>query len=568
MSTKEIKLIIENLSEVSKNKIIEKFELIPHIISIKWIDNDTGLMIKYNSDMVSSEDLRKMVQQENCLCQLSKHDQKMMQDHNPDKRKIHENFKELQEKITVDSISCCDSSNRMTSMTKNVPDERKFSEYHDEHQMHKIEKQIEHKHEMEKTSESGPAHDMHHQTSSRWQRFKMNMGMTMDMDHGSGDMSMLKIMENSMKFRFIFSLLLTIPVILYSALGREVLNIHLPIPFDIDLGILQFLLATPIVLYGGWMFFYGAYNSLSKKKLDMSVLIAVGIGVAYVFSILLYLLDPTEEPFYEASAMLVTFVLFGHWMEMRARRGTSDSMRALFELVPPQARLWSNGKEQLISTSEVEIKDMLVIKPGDKVPVDGIVVEGITSIDESLVTGESIPVQKNVNDNVIGGSINVSGTIKIKTTKVGADTALGQIMQLVQRAQSSKAPGQRIADKFAGYLVIVAVSVGVFTFTVWFLITQNIVLSLTFAISAVVIACPDALGLATPTAVAVGTGLGAQHNVLIKDASTLEGVSNLDVVMFDKTGTLTIGKPVITDLVTNNEEESKFSKNLVIQYFV
>jgi Cu2+-exporting ATPase len=381
----------------------------------------------------------------------------------------------------------------------------------------------------------------------------MNMSMTMDMDHGSGGISMLKMMEDSIKFRFIFSFLFTIPIVLYSDLGRNVLGINLPIPFNLTSAVLLFLLATPVVIYGGWMFIYGAYNSLKKRKLDMSVLIAVGISVAYIFSIIINLIDPEVESFYEASAMLVTFVLFGHWMEMRARRGTSDSMRALFELVPPQARILLNGKEKLIATAEVKVNDILIVKPGDKIPVDGIVIEGSTSIDESLVTGESIPVEKSINDQAIGGSINLSGTIKMRTSKIGSDTALGQIMDLVQKAQSSKAPGQRIADKFAGYLVIVAISVGSMTFLIWYLISTDLILSLTFAISTVVIACPDALGLATPTAVAVGTGLGAQHNVLIKDASTLEEVSNIDVVMFDKTGTLTIGKPVITDFFTVND---------------
>jgi P-type Cu2+ transporter len=209
-----------------------------------------------------------------------------------------------------------------------------------------------------------------------------------------------------------------------------------------------------------------------------------------------------------------------------------------------------DGKEILIPTAEVLLGDIVLLKPGDKVPVDGEIIDGETSIDESLVTGESIPVEKKKGDKVIGGSINQSGSVQFKATKVGSDTALAHIVKMVETAQNSKAPGQRLADKFATYLVIVAVGGGILTFLVWYFIAHEpLIFSLTFAISAIVIACPDALGLATPTAVAVGTGLGAKHNILIKDAATLEQVSKIQAVVMDKTGTLTEGKPKITDVV-------------------
>ena len=251
---------------------------------------------------------------------------------------------------------------------------------------------------------------------------------------------------------------------------------------------------------------------------------------------------------------MITFVLFGHWMEMKSRRGTTDALQALFALVPPQARVLRGGREQMIPTADVRLGDIVILKPGDKVPVDGEITEGDTAIDESLVTGESIPASKGKGDTVIVGSINQSGSVKFRATKVGEDTALAQIVKMVEIAQSSKAPGQKIADRFAQYLVIVAVGGGLLAFGAWyFILGAPILIALTFAISTTVIACPDALGLATPTAVAVGTGLGAKHNILIKDAPTLEQVSKIQAIVLDKTGTLTEGKPIITDVIARSE---------------
>ena len=282
----------------------------------------------------------------------------------------------------------------------------------------------------------------------------------------------------------------------------------------------------------------------------MAVLIAVGITAAYGFSILLTLIGSSDS-YYEAAAMLITFVLFGHWMEMKSRRGTTDALQALFNLVPPQARVFKNGKETLIATSEIQLGDIIILKPGDKVPVDGEITEGETAIDESLVTGESIPTTKKIGDRVIGGSINTAGSVKFKATKIGKNTALAQIVRMVEEAQNSKAPGQRIADRFAKYLVIAAVGSGFLVFIIWYFVAGTpLLLALSFAIATVVIACPDALGLATPTAVAVGTGLGAKHNILIKDAPTLEQVSKIQAIVLDKTGTLTEGKPRIIDIAT------------------
>ncbi len=365
-------------------------------------------------------------------------------------------------------------------------------------------------------------------------------------DHASmmADPAMAKEMEADMRRRFWVALALTVPVTLIAG--------HVPgVPMFVKPPLASWLgliLSTPVVFWSGWIFLSGSVSSLRTRKLDMSVLIATGVLAAYLSSVYLTVIGyPTA--YYEAASMLVTFVLFGHWMELKSRRGTSDALRALFDLVPPTARVVRNGAEITLPTSEVVVGDTLRLRAGEKIPVDGIITEGETETDEALVTGESNPVHKKVGDPIIGGAINVSGAITMSATKVGSDTVLAQIAALVQKAQNSKAPGQRIADKAAAILVVVAVSSGILTFVGWkFFADAPFLTALTFAISAVVIACPDALGLATPTAVAVGTGLGARHNILIKDAATLEGVSRVQIVVLDKTGTLTEGKPSVTDV--------------------
>ncbi len=375
------------------------------------------------------------------------------------------------------------------------------------------------------------------------------------MDHDMSDPWMAAAMERDMRAKFFIALLLTIPTVLYSPLGTNLLGVALP-TFGLGMNVIMLALSTPVVFYAGWMFLAGAYHSLRRRVLNMSVLIATGVLAAYIFSVLITFIG--GETFFEAAAMLVTFVLFGHWMEMRSRRGTSDALRALFDLVPPQASVFRDGVEQTIPSSEVQLDDIVILRPGDKAPVDGEIIAGETSIDEALVTGESAPVTKGLGDGVIAGSINRSGSIRFRATKVGADTTLAQIVDLVQRAQSSKAPGQRLADRAAHYLVILAVGSGIITFLVWYFLGNAAFLTaLTFAISAVVIACPDALGLATPTAVAVGTGIGARHNILIKDAATLENVSGITSIILDKTGTLTEGKPALTDVVVVGEQQDE-----------
>lgn len=370
------------------------------------------------------------------------------------------------------------------------------------------------------------------------------------MDHEAAmtNPAIAKKMETDMRRRFWISFILSIPILLYSPVGINFFKLNLPIPIPVSW--ILFILTTPVVFWAGSIFISRTYYSLKAKKLNMSVLIATGVLAAYLFSVLLTFIQPESETFYEAAALLVTFVLFGHWMEMKSRRGTSDALRALFDLVPPKALVVRNGKEIAIPSSEIMLGDIIVLRPGDKVPVDGEITDGETSIDESLVTGESIPVIKKSGDKVVGGSINLTGTAKFKALKVGSETVLAQIIKMVETAQNSKAPGQRIADKAAAMLVIIAIGSGLAAFLGWyFLADAGILIALTFAVSTVVIACPDALGLATPTAVAVGTGLGAKHNILIKDAATLENTSKLNAIVLDKTGTLTEGKPKVTEVI-------------------
>jgi len=382
---------------------------------------------------------------------------------------------------------------------------------------------------------------------------KMDMGIVDHsmMGHDMSDPAMARAMEADMRNRFFLSLVLTIPVILYSPLGVNLFKLHLPTPFGISPNWVLLVFATPIVWWGGWIFHSGAWRALRNRTLDMNVLVSLGVLVAYFFSVFVTLFAPRVETSYDAAAMLVTFVLFGHWMEMRSRRGSSDALNALLRLAPSQANvIGPDGEVRTVPVEQVQVGDLLLLRPGEKVPVDGLVTEGDSSIDESMVTGESIPVSKQPGDEVIGGTVNGSGSLRFKATKVGSDTALAQIVQLVQTAQNSKAPAQRLADRAAEWLVLAAVSAGVLTFLVWFfVIGQTVLFALTLAVTAIVIACPDALGLATPTAVAVGTGIGARNGILIKNATALEQASKIQAIMFDKTGTLTEGKPAVTTIV-------------------
>ena len=256
------------------------------------------------------------------------------------------------------------------------------------------------------------------------------------------------------------------------------------------------------------------------------------------------------DVFFDAGAMLATFVLLGHWFEMRARGSPSDSIRALLDLAPPRALVLRDGQPVEVPTAAVAVGDLLLIRPGAKVPVDALVIEGESEVDESTVTGESLPVHKGPGETLVGATINKNGTLRARATAIGSDTALAQIVNLVQQAQNSKAPAQRLADRAASWLVLVALAGGAITFLIWAAIVgSDVKQSLLYAITVVVITCPDALGLATPTAIMVGSGLGAKRGILFKNATALEQTAAVDVVVFDKTGTLTRGEPEVVAVV-------------------
>ena len=379
-------------------------------------------------------------------------------------------------------------------------------------------------------------------------------GMAHEMGHGGG-MNM-EGMVRDMRNRFYVTFLLAIPVFLYSPLFTQYFKIQLPLPFGLSNEVISFLLATPAVLYGGWVFFIGAWRGLQNRVLNMAVLVTLSVLAGYLFSVAATFIFQGEV-FYEAAILLLTFVLFGHWMEMRARSGASQAIQALMNLAPPRATVIRNGEPVEIATSDVLLDDIVLIRPGDKIPVDGLVIEGGSRVDESMLTGESLPVKKEVGSAVAGATINKTGTFKFRATKIGADTALAQIVKLVQMAQNSKAPSQRLADRAAQWLVAAAIIFGLATLFGWYFFggeyvpaeMSPTVWALTLAITVVVIACPDALGLATPTAVMVGTGLGAQNGILYKNATALEQAAKLQAIIFDKTGTLTEGKPQVVEIV-------------------
>ncbi|MCU1427149.1 MAG: putative cation-transporting ATPase [Actinomycetia bacterium] len=383
------------------------------------------------------------------------------------------------------------------------------------------------------------------------------MQMPMAEAHGHHDSGMdMSAMANDMRNRFLVALLFSIPIVLWSPIGRDVLRFHVAAPFGVRDDVWSLVLSLPVIFYSSSIFFRGAIAALRARTLDMMVLVAVGVGAGWLYS-LGVTLSGGGDVFYEASTVLATFVLLGHWFEMRARGGANDAIRSLVDLAPPMAVVMRNGEPVEIPTAEVAVGDLVLVRPGAKIPVDGVVEEGESDVDESMVTGESMPVHKEPGSTVIGATINRNGTLRVRATKVGADTALAQIVKLVQEAQNSKAPGQKLADRAAFWLVLVALVGGGLTFVGWLLAGRSASQALLFAITVVVITCPDALGLATPTAIMVGTGLGAQRGILFKHALALEMAARIRVVVMDKTGTLTRGEPVVTDVVTDGIDEEE-----------
>ncbi|ATY57995.1 TPA: copper-translocating P-type ATPase [Staphylococcus argenteus] len=350
--------------------------------------------------------------------------------------------------------------------------------------------------------------------------------------------------------KLIISAALSLPLLMLMFV--HLFNMHIPSLFMNPW--FQFILATPVQFIIGWQFYVGAYKNLRNGGANMDVLVAVGTSAAYFYSIyemLRWLSGVTTQPhlYFETSAVLITLILFGKYLEARAKSQTTNALGELLSLQAKEARILKDGNEIMIPLNDVRVGDTLIVKPGEKIPVDGTIIKGMTSIDESMLTGESIPVEKNVEDTVIGSTMNKNGTITMTATKVGGDTALANIIKVVEEAQSSKAPIQRLADIISGYFVPIVVGIALLTFIVWItLVTPGIFEpALVASISVLVIACPCALGLATPTSIMVGTGRAAENGILFKGGEFVERTHQIDTIVLDKTGTITNGRPVVTD---------------------
>jgi Cu2+-exporting ATPase len=374
------------------------------------------------------------------------------------------------------------------------------------------------------------------------------------MGHGGHGAMSMDSMVQDMRNRFLVAAALSVPILLWSSIGRQLLHFGVPAPLGLRDDVFQLILSLPVIGYSAWIFFDGAVSALRARTLDMMVLVAIAIAAGWSYSVVVTVRGGGDV-FYEASTVLCAFVLLGHWLEMRARGGANDAVRTLLNLAPPRAIVIRDGEQLEVPTSNVRVGDLLVIKPGAKVPVDAAVEEGAGEVDESVVTGESLPVSKAPGSDLIGGSINENGTLHARATKVGSDTALAQIVKLVQEAQDSKAPGQLLADRAAFWLVLVALIGGTLTLVVWLLAGRSFSQAILFAITVVVITCPDALGLATPTAIMVGTGLGAKRGILFKNAAAIEAAARVQVAVMDKTGTLTKGEPDVTEMQTDGMSE-------------
>ena len=366
--------------------------------------------------------------------------------------------------------------------------------------------------------------------------------------------------------RFWISALFTVPL-LYISMGHM---LGMPLPEFIDpmanavtFALAQLVLTIPVIILGREFFKVG-FKALVKGHPNMDSLVALGTSAAFLYSLISTVaigMGNTHlamDLYYESAAVILTLITLGKYFEALSKGKTSEAIKKLMGLAPKQARIMRNGQEVDVAIDEVQVNDLIIVKPGEKMPVDGIVVEGNTSVDEAMLTGESIPVEKTAGDAVIGASINQNGTIKYKATKVGKDTALSQIIKLVEDAQGSKAPIAKLADIISGYFVPIVIVLAVISGLAWYIAGESGVFALTIAISVLVIACPCALGLATPTAIMVGTGKGAEHGVLIKSGGALEKTHKIQTIIFDKTGTITEGKPEVTDILAVNgmsEEE-------------
>lgn len=354
-----------------------------------------------------------------------------------------------------------------------------------------------------------------------------------------------------LKRRFIISAVFTVPLLVV-AMGPMITSAIDPMMHPREFAVIQLLLVLPVMMVGR-KYFIGGFRSLFKRSPNMDSLIAIGTSAAFLYSLfsVFKILQSGiyRHMYFESAGVILTLITLGKYFENLAKGRTSESIKKLMGLAPKTANVIKNEREIRIPIDEVKVSDVLVVRPGEKIPVDGEVIEGMTSVDESMLTGESIPVEKTPGSKIIGASINKNGSVKYRATRVGKDTALSQIIKLVEEAQGSKAPIAKLADVIAGYFVPVVLALGILASIGWYISGQSAVFAITIFISVLVIACPCALGLATPTAIMVGTGKGAEYGVLIKSGEALEVAHKIQTVVFDKTGTITEGKPKVTDII-------------------
>lgn len=375
----------------------------------------------------------------------------------------------------------------------------------------------------------------------------------------------IKILLN----KFIISAIFTVPL-LYIAMGHmlgfPIPEIIMPMMHPLNYALIQIILVIPSIIVGRHFYTTG-FRLLIKRTPNMDTLIAIGTSSALLYGFYATYKIATgnhafvENLYFETAGVIITLILLGKYLEAVSKGKTSNAIKKLIGLAPKTALIIRNGSEILLPIEEVLVGDVVIVKPGEKFPCDGIVVKGSTTVDESMLTGESIPVEKNIGSNVIGASINKQGMVHFEATKVGKDTALSQIIKLVEDAQGSKAPIARLADIIASYFVPIVISIAIFAGLAWLISGESSVFALTIFISVLVIACPCALGLATPTAIMVGTGKGAEYGVLIKGGKPLETAHKVSTIVFDKTGTITEGKPVVTDIITFRD----IDKNYILQ---
>ena len=382
--------------------------------------------------------------------------------------------------------------------------------------------------------------------------------ITVDSEQGDDEL-------NSMTRRFWIAVSLSVPVFLLAMLPMVGMNIDKLIGGGVVSRWIQFALATPVVAWCGWPFFVRGWRSLQTWNLNMFTLISLGVGAAYTYSTIA-LLFPNYIPeafkenghvavYFEAAAIIIALVLLGQVMELRARRRTSGAIRELLSLAPPTARVVRNGEEREVTLDEVVAGEIIKVVPGDKIPVDGEIIDGKSSIDESMITGEPVPVAKAIGDSVIGGTVNQTGAFQMKALRVGNETTLSQIVDMVANAQRSRAPIQKVADKVSGWFVPAVIGVAILTFILWTLfspVEPRLAFALVNAVAVLIIACPCALGLATPMSIMVGVGRGAKEGILIKNAEVLENMKKVDILIVDKTGTLTEGKPKLTKVISTS----------------